>query len=261
MALTLSLGRRTVTIVPDQTSITGMSRATALVVTWNAHGLATGDHVSFSGITTPSNAGEWVGLNGNSYAITWVSANTFSIPVNSSAFTAAYVDGNDPGKIGTDFDITRMQNGRLVVKTVTGTFVVGETVTQATSGATGVVYRWDPAINFLVLVQTNGTFDATHTITGGTSSATCIPTEVMYSFPNGLRLSAVDFQPSQDGDSLIMRETSSKGPVSFPRRIDTTGGGIHKAVGGRSLRVKPYIQAAEQGWGVPANVRIVLEFD
>jgi hypothetical protein len=261
MALTLSQGRRTITIQPDQTSIAGMSRAAALVVSWTAHGLSTGDYVSFYGITTPNNAGEWVALNGKSYPITWVSASTFSIPVNSSTFTAAYVDGNDPGKIGTDFDITRMQSGRFPVNTAVGTFVVGETATQATSGATGIVYRWDAARKFLYLVRTTGTFDATHTITGGTSGATCIPNEVGYAFPQGIRLSAVDFSPSQDGDTLIVREVNSAGPIVYPRRTDTTGGGIHKAVGGRSLRVKPYIVTAEQSWGYPAGVKIVLEFD
>ena len=82
-----------------------------------------------------------------------------------------------------------------------------------------------------------------------------------WGFPNGIRLSAVDFQPSQDGESLIMREGSATGPVTFTRRIDTTGGGFHKAVGGRSLRVKPYIKASEQSWGVPTGVTIVLEYD
>ena len=261
MAITWSLGRRTVTIQPDQTAIQGLSRAAAMVVTWVAHGLVTGDRVSFYGITTPNNAGEWIALNGNSYQITRLTADTFSVPVNSSAFTAAYVDANDLGVIGSDIDLTRMQSGRLVLNTLVGTFVVGETVTQATSLATGVVYRYDPSVPWLILVKTCGTFDATHTITGGTSGATGIPNEVMYSFPNGMRLSAVDFAPSEAGDTLLIREGNATGPLAFPRRRDVSNAGIHKAVGGRSLRVKPYILAADQEWGVPANVRIVLEFD
>jgi hypothetical protein len=260
MANTVSIGRRTVTITPDQAGITGMSRANPLVVSWTAHGLATGDYVSFSGITTPSNAGQWVGLNGNSYPITKLTADTFSIPVDSSGFASAYVDGNDAGLIGTDFNITRVQTNRLVLNTITGTFVVGETVTQATSGATGVVFKWKPEIGYLMLEKMTGTFDATHTITGGTSSATGIPNEVMYSFPDGLRLSAVDFSGSETGDTLVMREVNAAGAIVMPRRTDD-GKGLHKAVGGRSLRVKPYIKVTDCVWNNPALVTIVLEFD
>lgn len=58
----------------------------------------------------------------------------------------------------------------------TGTFVLGETVSQATSGATGVVL----VIGFhaLVIGTVTGTFDATHVITGGTSGATATASAV-----------------------------------------------------------------------------------
>ena len=81
-----------------------------------------------------------------------------------------------------------------------------------------------------------------------------------WGFPNGIRLSAVDFSGTT-GDTLVMREKSASGPITFPRRTDTAGGGFHKAVGGRSLRVKPYIKASEQVWDDPAGVTIVLEYD
>ena len=57
--------------------------------------------------------------------------------------------------------------------TVTGTFQVGETVTQATSGATGVVVV--QSSTGIVVDAITGTFDTTHLVTGGTSSATGTP--------------------------------------------------------------------------------------
>lgn len=60
----------------------------------------------------------------------------------------------------------------------TGTFVLGETVTQATSGATGVVLAISTSPTALVLKSVTGTFDATHVLTGGTSGATATATSV-----------------------------------------------------------------------------------
>jgi len=59
--------------------------------------------------------------------------------------------------------------------TLTGSFANGETVTQATSGATGVINAvWTPAAVILFLKNVTGTFDNVHVITGGTSTATGI---------------------------------------------------------------------------------------
>lgn len=61
-----------------------------------------------------------------------------------------------------------------------GTFIRGEIVTQATSGATGEIigYVLNAAGNsgWVVIVPQTGTFDGTHTITGGTSNATVTAT-------------------------------------------------------------------------------------
>lgn len=59
----------------------------------------------------------------------------------------------------------------------TGTFVLGETVTQATSSATGVIVAITAA--GIVVKTVTGTFDTTHVVTGGTSSATMTPTAVV----------------------------------------------------------------------------------
>ncbi len=159
-----------------------------------------------------------------------------------------------------NFDIQTCQSGRLPLNTVVGTFTVGETVTQATSGATGIVGAWDDRNKVMTLSQATGTFDVTHVVTGGTSAAHGIPSEVSYAFPNGLRLSAVDFKPSQATDTLVIRENSATGSFIYARG-DSTGAGVHKTTGGRSLRVKPYILASENTWHTPANVIISLEFD
>ena len=61
-----------------------------------------------------------------------------------------------------------------------GTFIRGEVVTQATSGATGELlgYVINAAGNsgWLVIAPQTGTFDGTHVITGGTSGATVTAT-------------------------------------------------------------------------------------
>ena len=156
------------------------------------------------------------------------------------------------------FDITTVQGNALPMNTVAGKFTVGETVTQATSAATGIVSKWSR--NVLVLSTMTGTFDITHTVTGGSSGATGIPNEVGYAFPNGIRLSAIDFKPSGALDTLLVREKNTVGPYIMVRG-DTTGSGIHKSTGGRSLRVKPYILYSDQSWATPANVLVSFEYD
>lgn len=68
-------------------------------------------------------------------------------------------------------DITRIKSRvTFTALVVTGTFTNGETVTQATSGATGKFIARDGLSIYLEYIS--GTWDSTHTITGGTSGAT-----------------------------------------------------------------------------------------
>lgn len=160
-----------------------------------------------------------------------------------------------------DFDLATMQTNKFPMGTVVGDFTVGETVTQATSNATGVVARWDKRQSILWLYSMTGTFDLTHVATGGSSSAHGIPSETAAAFPNGIRLSAVRFTPSGAGDRLIIR---GKGAVTGPILFSLVAGSaadISRSPGGHSLRENLYIDASEQDWGLPANVVIVLEFD
>ena len=255
MANTISVGRRTITVVPDGLSdIAGITKAAAAVVTWTAHGLITGDYVSFSGITQA----DWTVLNGNSYPITWLSANTFSIPVNTSGIAVAY-NTTDPGTIGSDFDVARMQSDMVQMGTVVGDFTVGETVTQATSGTTGIVFRWDKVSKILYAVSVTGNFDTTHTVTGGSSGATAIPLSPPLAFSDGIRLTGVNFK-GLPGDHLIVRSDKAVGTPLF-NRTDHHGSGVSESMSGKPLRCKPYIVAYDCAFADVTQVSITLEYD
>jgi hypothetical protein len=74
--------------------IEGLSRAAACVVTWTAHGMTTGDKVTFADITQA----DWTALNAE-HTITYVGANSFSIAVDTSAYAGDYVPGTDAGTV------------------------------------------------------------------------------------------------------------------------------------------------------------------
>ena len=75
-------------------AIQGLSKAAACVVTWANHGLVSGGKITFAGITQT----DWAALNGE-HVITKINSSTFSIAVDTSAFTNAYAPETDPGTI------------------------------------------------------------------------------------------------------------------------------------------------------------------
>jgi hypothetical protein len=79
---------------PAAAQIEGMTRAAACVVTWTAHGMTTGDKVTFAAIEQA----DWTALNAE-HTITYIGANSFSIPVNTSAYAGDYVPATDPGTV------------------------------------------------------------------------------------------------------------------------------------------------------------------
>jgi hypothetical protein len=81
-------------VLSKSEAIESITRAAAAVVTWTGHGLNTGDFVGFIGITQA----EWTILNEQPFQITRINANSFSIPLDTSAFAAAY-NAADPGVI------------------------------------------------------------------------------------------------------------------------------------------------------------------
>lgn len=74
--------------------IEGLTRAAACVVTWTSHPLRTGDKVTFADIAQQ----DWTALNGE-HVVTYVSGNSFSIAVNTSAYAGDYVPATDAGTI------------------------------------------------------------------------------------------------------------------------------------------------------------------
>ena len=69
----------------------------------------------------------------------------------------------------------------------TGTFLKGEKITQATSGAVGEIvgFMYDsgtPANSYLTILTRTGTFDGTNVITGASSAATITPSGAVVSF-------------------------------------------------------------------------------
>jgi hypothetical protein len=65
---------------------------------------------------------------------------------------------------------------RFTFSSSTGTFQAGETFSQATSGATGLVTNVFPTV--IEYTATSGVVDLTHVVTGDTSGATTTPTAV-----------------------------------------------------------------------------------
>jgi len=90
---------QTAPCVPAQ--IEGLSKAAACVVTWTAHGMASLDEVDIAGITQA----EWSALNAT-HIITYIDANSFSIPVDTSAYVLVYDPVTDPGTIVNSTDAT-----------------------------------------------------------------------------------------------------------------------------------------------------------
>lgn len=81
--------------------------------------------------------------------------------------------------------------GKLVVTSVTGTFVEGETITGGTSGATAVIKEKYSATQF-GLVNYIGNFTGTETITGGTSGATASYSSITNGFVTGRNGDSID---------------------------------------------------------------------
>jgi hypothetical protein len=74
--------------------ITAATRASLCLITWTNHGFITGDQVDIRDITLPG----WSTLNGK-YSITVVDPDTFTIPVDTSGYPAAYDPDRDLGSI------------------------------------------------------------------------------------------------------------------------------------------------------------------
>lgn len=109
------------------------------------------------------------------------------------------------------------------ISSVSGTFVVGETVTGGTSAATGVIYAFTSST--ITLINVTGTFLNAETITGGTSSAHAalgspsVPNFTIGAFiSDQIPYSGVDNPPNP---ALPSSPTNQYSPVSY---TDESGG-------------------------------------
>ncbi len=127
-------------------AITAISKATAAVVTITGHGYSTGDVIAIT-------HGDMVELPEGSYIITKLTADTFSIPVNSTTFTT-YTTGGTAFKAGAPVTVTATAhgyaNGDIVILNAIGgttqlngkSFVVANKTTDTfeLSGVDGYAY-------------------------------------------------------------------------------------------------------------------------
>jgi hypothetical protein len=127
---------------------------------------------------------------------------------------------------------------RLAYTTKTGTFTVGESVSQATSLARGTFFLDDGT--YLHVVVNYGTFD-THQVTGASSGATCTPTaassEPALSISAGLilsvkpDLSAKGIDVSGAGEDEIIEPGQEKDTLSVEHIGPTIAGFWPKSIG------------------------------
>lgn len=99
----------------------------------------------------------------------------------------------------------------------TGTFLRGETITQAVSGATGEIlgFMYDPvtpANSFLAIMTRTGTFNGVNLITGGTSGATITPSAAVVEYVAEVVIWKSTNQT--DGTVYYTRCTTAEGPFS-----------------------------------------------
>jgi hypothetical protein len=89
------VGAITTAISSPTGNVSAATSANPVVITSTAHGLTNGQSVTFSGMP-----GGFAALNGNTYTITYLTADTFSVPVDGSLF-AAYTSGGSWTRVST----------------------------------------------------------------------------------------------------------------------------------------------------------------
>lgn len=172
IANTVVVDQGYMTIVPSTAAVIGsgnISNAVSAVVTVANHGLVTGDRVTFKAITQAN----WLALTNNTYQITKITDNTFSIPVNSTTF-GAYTDA--AGNVCQDFDSTkyfpdglkivdiffRQSNSadKLLIRhgSATGIAINGPLSNAAGNPIKEIVYRSQPAKPYFRQVATECVF-------------------------------------------------------------------------------------------------------
>ena len=105
----------------------------------------------------------------------------------------AGIVSNAPDCFVSDNVVSNCATTRITVSSVSGTFVAGTTVEDATTGASGTVKFWDSGNNYLYVKNiSGGDFTATNTVQisgGGTPSATISSVDYL---GDGIRLSGAN---------------------------------------------------------------------
>jgi hypothetical protein len=173
-------------------------------------GIRVGSVASSQTYTSGTTLTEAIGCSNGLNTTTWIPTCDYVLPTGANG-------GTSP--------LTVYFQAPTPYASTTGTFQLGETATQATSGATGIVYALPPlpnAIgNSLGLYHITGSPDATHTWTGGISGATIVPssapeTSTGHAFIMEWHPSANGSQVALDNDSAIWNQTAStsaSGPI------------------------------------------------
>jgi hypothetical protein len=156
------------TIITDQANgnltqsgvITGATNANPCVITSAAHGLTTGDHIIISGVTGMTQ------LNGNTYTVTILTANTFSIGVNSTGY-GVYTAG------GTWISLSTFG----IINYITGSVTISYTRSATT---TTVSMKYYPALPVMGILKRD-------VATTGIDSTVFFDTVYAYQYSNGFQ--------------------------------------------------------------------------
>ncbi len=151
--------------------------------------------------------------------------------LNTAQATSARLQVFESGGVASHFHALGTTDGEIALKDAVtsriyfgvvtgGPFVVGESLSQATSAATAVVSGVNLSLNFVDVTTVAGTFDATHVVTGGTSGATATPSLTLvslYATANDIYL--IQSVETQAGTNLIVGgpgSTLAAGRVRHP---------------------------------------------
>jgi len=141
----------------------------------------------------------------------------------------------DPKSSGLPASVTTLRATRAVhfaASPTPGTFLADESITQATTGATGKVVEWDSANRILYYIQTrfnnagldsNGNltaFNGANIITGSTSSATATPSSVASETVNQVTFTNGYVIPEIDANSGDVMYIENRAPIN--RAADQT---------------------------------------
>lgn len=76
-------------------------------------------------------------------------------------------------------------------------------------------------------------------------------------FKAPIKVKAIQWHPSADGDILIINEGGVDGPSIVEVEATDTGGVYHMTYG-EGVFMRPYIELGDQTWGTDANIKVIF---